>query len=345
MARSHENILELIGNTPLVKLNEIARALPPTVYTKLESFNPGDSAKDRIAKHIVEQAERQGRIQPGATLIEASSGNTGYSLALVCRVKGYRCVVTVPDKTSKEKILMLQAMGAKVYICPSDVMPENPNSYYSKAQTLNREIQNSLYINQYFNAHNTQAHYHSTGPEIWHQTEGRITHFVACSGTGGTISGTATYLKEQNPAVQVIAVDAYGSALKKYHETLEFDPDEVFPYTLEGVGKNMIPGTTRFEQIDRFVKVSDSDAVFRTRELPLKEGIMAGYSSGAALQGVFQIAGELSPEDCVVVLFSDHGSRYMSKVFNDDWIKAHGFYEEINGRGAAVSLEEVNFVK
>lgn len=344
MAKRYKNILEVIGNTPLVRLNDIAKNLKPRVYAKLESFNPGDSIKDRIAKYIIDRAERQGRIQPGGTVIEASSGNTGYSLALACRVKGYQCIVTVPDKASKEKVLMLQAMGARVYICPSNVLPDDPSSYYSKARALNGEIENSLYINQYFNKHNTEAHYHSTGPEIWKQTEGRITHFIACSGTGGTISGTAAYLKEQNPSVQVIGVDAYGSVLKKYHETLEFDIDEVFPYTIEGVGKNMIPGTTRFELIDRFVKVRDADAVFRTRELPLKEGIMAGYSSGAAMQGVMQIADALCEDDCVVVLFPDHGSRYMSKVFNDQWVKSQHFYQEINGRAVEVAFEELNFV-
>ena len=345
MAKRYKNILEVIGNTPLVRLNDIAKDLKPRVYAKLESFNPGDSTKDRIAKYIIEKAEREGRIQPGGTVIEASSGNTGYSVALTCRVKGYSCIVTVPDKASKEKVSMLQAMGAKVYVCPSDVLPDDPTSYYAKAKSLERRIKNSLYVNQYFNGDNTESHYYSTGPEIWTQTGGRITHFVACSGTGGTISGTAAYLKERNPNVQVIGVDACGSALKKYHETLEFDIDEIFPYTIEGVGKNMIPGTTRFELIDRFVKVKDSDAVFRTRELPLKEGIMAGYSSGAAMQGVIQIAADLPEDDWLVVLFPDHGSRYMSKVFNDEWVRAQHFYEEINGREVEVAFEELNFVK
>ena len=345
MEKRYKNILELVGNTPLVRLNGIVKNIRPRVYAKLESYNPGDSTKDRIATYIIEKAEKEGKIKPGGTIIEASSGNTGYSVALTCRVKGYQCVVTVPDKTSEEKVLMLRAMGARVYVCPNNVLPDHQNSYYSKAKEINRLTINSLYINQYFNNNNTDAHYLSTGPEIWDQTDGRITHLIACSGTGGTISGCAWYIKEQNPNVKVIGIDAYGSVLKKYHETREFDENEIYPYTIEGVGKSIIPLTTRFELIDKFIKVKDSDAIFRTRELPLKEGIMAGYSSGAAMQGVFEIAEDLSEDDLVVVIFPDHGSRYMSKVFNDEWVRSQNFNSEINGKAVEVEMEEVSFVK
>ncbi len=318
-------ILETIGRTPLIRLNRITKGLPSTVYAKCEGFNPGHSAKDRIALFMIEQAEAQGLLKPGGTLIEATSGNTGFSLAMIAAVKGYRCVLTVTSKVSKEKIDALEAMGAEVIVCPKEAKPNDPRSYYKMAERLAQEIPNAYYVNQNYNTWNMQAHYLSTGPEIWEQTEGKITHLIASAGTGGTLSGTAAYLKEQNPHVRIIAVDAYGSVLKKYHETGIYDEKEIYSYHIEGTGKNIIPGNCAFELIDKFVKVTDKDSAFRTRELARLEGIMAGYSSGAGVQALFQIQDELKENDMVVLIFPDHGSKYLGKVFNDEWMRQQGF--------------------
>lgn len=322
------NVLEAIGNTPLIRLNNIVEDLPCTVLAKVESFNPGLSAKDRIALKMIEKAEREGIITPGGTVIESTSGNTGYSVAMVCAVKGYRCILVAPEKISEEKRAALRALGAELIICPTNVKPEDPKSYYSVAQRLNDETENSYYINQYFNPDNVKSHYATTGPEIWTQTQGEVTHYVAACGTGGTLSGTAQYLKEQNPLVQVIGVDAYGSVLKKYHETGEFDQNEIYPYKLEAVGKNIIPSNVNFDIIDRFIKVTDKDAAHTARKIATQEGILVGYSAGAALQGVLQMKDEFHPDDVVVVLFSDHGSKYFGKIYNDGWMKEQGFLEE-----------------
>lgn len=328
--KTHANILELIGNTPLVRINALTADYEGEFYAKLESFNPGHSAKDRIALHIIEQAEQKGILQPGSTIIETTSGNTGFSLAMVSIIKGYECILAVSSKSSADKIDMLRTMGAKVYVCPAHVSADDPRSYYQVAKRLHDELPGSVYINQYFNQLNIEAHYSTTGPEIWEQTGGRLTHLVACSGTGGTISGTARFLKEQNPDIRIIGVDAYGSVLKKYHETRELDPDEIYPYRIEGLGKNMIPDATDFDIIDRFVKVTDKSSAFMAREICKREGIFAGYTSGAAMQAVKQLeaAGEFNASSRVVVVFPDHGSRYMSKVYSDQWMEDQGFLED-----------------
>lgn len=325
-----DNILQLVGNTPLVKLNHITNTFPGTYIAKLEAFNPGQSSKDRIALHIIEQAEEQGILKPGDTIIETTSGNTGFSIAMVSIIKGYDCILAVSSKSSPDKIDMLRSMGAKVYICPANVTPEDPRSYYQVAKRLHQEIEGSVYINQYFNALNTEAHFKTTGPEIWQQTAGKITHLVACSGTGGTISGTAQYLKSQNPEIKIIGVDAYGSVLKKYHETREFDADEIYPYRIEGLGKNLIPSATDFDIIDEFIKVTDEDSAHTARELAHKEGIFGGYTSGAVVQAVKQLQEHhtFKKTDMIVMIFPDHGSRYMSKVFNDQWMEDQGFMDE-----------------
>ncbi len=329
----NQNVLELIGNTPMIKLNKITQNLEGEFYTKFEGFNPGHSTKDRIALHIIEQAEKQGILKKGTTIIETTSGNTGFSIAMVSIIKGYDCVLAVSSKSSNDKIDMLKAMGAKVYVCPAHVSADDPRSYYNVAKKLHSEIADSVYINQYFNQLNIDAHYNSTGPEIWEQTNGEITHLVAASGTGGTISGTAKYLKEQSRKVgtdiKIIGVDAFGSVLKKFHETGELDPKESYPYRIEGLGKNLIPTATDFDIIDTFEKVNDEDSAHRTREIALTEGIFAGYTSGAALQAVFQLAkkGEFDKNSKVVVIFPDHGSRYMSKVYSDVWMREQGFFD------------------
>jgi cystathionine beta-synthase len=326
---AHNNILELIGNTPLVKLHTISKEFSGNFYAKMEAFNPGHSAKDRIAAYIIDAAERKGILKKGSTIIETTSGNTGFSIAMVSIVKGYKCILAVSSKSSKDKIDMLRSMGAEVYVCPAHVSADDPRSYYEVAKRLHEETANSIYINQYFNELNIEAHYQSTGPEIWQQTNGQITHLVACSGTGGTISGTARYLKEQNPDIRIIGVDAYGSVLKKYHETGKLDANEIYPYRIEGLGKNLIPEATDFEIIDQFIKVADKESALMAREIAKTEGIFAGYTSGAVMQAVKQLdsQGVFAKNSNVVVIFPDHGSRYMSKVFSDEWMEAQGFME------------------
>ncbi|EJF35394.1 pyridoxal-phosphate dependent protein [Capnocytophaga sp. oral taxon 335 str. F0486] len=325
----HSSLLQLIGNTPLLELHKITKGLKGRYFAKLEAFNVGHSAKDRVAKYIVEDAERKGLLKPGSTIVETSSGNTGYSLAMISALRGYRCIIAISDKSSHDKVEMLQALGAEVHLCPANVTPDDPRSYYEVAKRIHSEIPDSIYINQYFNPLNPEAHYLSTGREIWEQTQGEITHVVVCSGTGGTISGIAHYLKEQNPRVQVLGVDAYGSAIKKYHETREFDPAEVYPYKIEGMGKNLIPTATDFDVIDEFIKVTDKDAALTARELARTEGLFMGYTSGAAIQAVKQYAeaGKFDENSIVVALLADHGSRYMNKIYSDDWMKKQGFID------------------
>ena len=338
--KAYNNVLELIGNTPLIKLSKVAAELSGDFYAKVEAFNPGHSTKDRIALYIIEEAEKKGILKPGDTIIETTSGNTGFSLAMVSIIKGYDCILAVSSKSSKDKIDMLRSMGAKVYVCPANVSADDDRSYYNVAKRLHEETKGSVYINQYFNELNVDAHYNSTGPEIWDQTGGQITHLVACSGTGGTISGTARFLKEKNPNIRILGVDAFGSVLKKYHETKEFDNDEIYPYRIEGLGKNLIPTATDFDIIDKFIKVSDEDSAHTAREIVKKEGLFVGYTSGAAFQAVKQFAeeGEFDANSKVVIIFPDHGSRYMSKVFSDDWMNEQGFFDSVN-REEALKIE------
>ena len=319
----YDSLLDLIGNTPLLELKKITKGLKGRFFGKLEAFNAGHSAKDRVAKYVIEDAERKGLLKPGNTIVETSSGNTGYSLAMISALRGYKCIIAISDKSSHDKVEMLQALGAEVHLCPANVAPDDPRSYYEVAKRIHQETPNSIYINQYFNPLNPEAHYQSTGREIWEQTQGEITHVVVCSGTGGTISGIARYLKEQNPKVQVLGVDAYGSAIKKYHDTREFDPAQIYPYKIEGMGKNLIPTATDFDVIDEFVKVTDKDAALTARELARTEGLFMGYTSGAAMQAVRQYAemGRFDENSIVVVLFADHGSRYMNKIYSDEWMK------------------------
>lgn len=338
----NQNVLELIGNTPIIKLNKITKDIKGEFYTKFEGFNPGHSTKDRIALHIIEQAEKQGILKKGTTIIETTSGNTGFSLAMVSIIKGYDCILAVSSKSSLDKIDMLKAMGAKVYVCPAHVSADDPRSYYQVAKKLHAETADSIYINQYFNKLNIDAHYETTGPEIWNQTNGEITHLVAASGTGGTISGASKYLKEKNPNIKIIGVDAYGSVLKKFHETKELDPNEIYPYRIEGLGKNLIPTATNFDIIDKFEKVNDENAAHRAREIALTEGIFAGYTSGAAMQATMQLAekGEFDENSKVVIIFPDHGSRYMSKIYNDEWMREQGFFDT-----QKVAQPAVEFIK
>jgi len=322
-------ILDHIGNTPLIKLNKITKNLTGNFFAKYEGFNPGHSMKDRIALHIVEAAEKKGLLNKDSTIIETTSGNTGFSLALVSIIKGYKCMLAVNSKASAGKINMLKAMGAKVYVCPAHVKADDPRSYYEVAKRLHRETANSVYINQYFNHLNSEAHYLSTGPEIWKQTNGKITHLIAASGTGGTISGVSRYLKEQNPKIKTLGVDAYGSILKKFHETGVFDKDEIYPYRIEGLGKNLIPTATDFKVIDIFEKVTDEAAAHRARELAVTEGLFTGYTSGAVVQAAIQYAekGYFDKNSNVVLVLPDHGSRYMEKIYSDDWMKEQGFFD------------------
>ena len=326
---AYADILELIGNTPLIKLNKIAEDFKGTYFTKFEAYNPGHSNKDRIALYILNEAESSGLIKKGDTIIETTSGNTGFSLAMVSLLKGYKCVLAVSSKASKDKINMMKSLGAKIYVCPSNVTADDPRSYYEVAKRLSKEIKSSVYINQYFNELNIKAHYSSTGPEIWSQTNGKITHLIACSGTGGTISGIGRYLKEQNKGIKIIGVDAYGSILKKYHETGELDKDEIHSYRIEGMGKNIVPSATDFKIIDKFVKVTDSESAHMARNITLNEGIFVGYTSGAAMQAAKQLdqAGEFDKNSCIVIVFADHGSRYLSKIYSDEWMNNQGFYD------------------
>tara|TARA_R100000935_G_scaffold28060_2_gene48355 strand:+ start:1350 stop:2390 length:1041 start_codon:yes stop_codon:yes gene_type:complete len=326
----YKNILQLIGDTPLVQLNSITKNFNGDFFAKIEAFNPGHSSKDRIALYIIEEAERKGILKPGDTIIETTSGNTGFSIAMVSIIKGYNCILAVSSKSSMDKIDMLKTMGAKVYVCPAHVAAEDPRSYYEVAKRIHKETPGSVYINQYFNQLNTEAHYNSTGPEIWEQTDGKITHLIACSGTGGTISGTARFLKEKNKNIRIIGIDAFGSVLKKYHETRELDKNEIYPYRIEGLGKNLIPTATDFDVIDEFIKVTDEDSAHTAREIARTEGMFVGYTSGAAMQGIKQLQelGEFDENSKVVVIFPDHGSRYMSKIYSDEWMEAQGFLED-----------------
>ncbi|HIC31308.1 MAG TPA: pyridoxal-phosphate dependent enzyme [Flavobacteriaceae bacterium] len=321
------NILETIGNTPLVKINKLVEELPCLVLSKYETFNPGNSVKDRMALKMIEDAEADGRLKPGGTIIEGTSGNTGMGLALAAIVKGYKCIFVMADKQSKEKVDILKAVGAEVVVCPTAVEPDDSRSYYSVSKRLSTEIENSWYVNQYDNPSNAKAHYESTGPEIWQQTEGKVTHFVVGVGTGGTISGVGKYLKEQNPNVKVWGVDTYGSVFKKYHETGIFDENEIYPYVTEGIGEDILPENVDFSIIDGFTKVTDKDAAVYTQRLAKEEGMFLGNSAGAAIKGVLQLKEHFKPEDVVVVLFHDHGSRYVGKMFNDDWMREKGYIQ------------------
>lgn len=323
-----KNILETIGNTPLVKLNKVTAEIDALVLAKVETFNPGNSTKDRMALKMVEDAEADGRLKPGGTIIEGTSGNTGMGLALAAIVKGYKCIFVITDKQSKEKMDILRAVGAKVVVCPTDVEPTDPRSYYSVSKRLGTEIPNSWYVNQYDNPSNAIAHYEQTGPEIWQQTDGKITHFIVGVGTGGTISGIAKYLKEKNPNIKIWGVDTYGSVFKKYHETGIFDENEIYPYITEGIGEDILPKNVDFSLIDGFTKVTDKDAAVYTRKIAVEEGIFVGNSAGAAVKGVLQLKEHFKPSDVVVVLFHDSGSRYVGKMFNDDWMRERGFLDE-----------------
>ncbi len=324
----YNDVLESIGNTPLIKVNKICKDVKATVLAKVETSNPGNSVKDRMAVKMIEVAEKEGLIKSGGTVIEGTSGNTGMGLALACIVKGYKLVCVLNDKQSKEKMDMLRAVGAEVIVCPTAVEPDDPRSYYSVAKRLAKETPNSWYVNQYDNLANRLAHYESTGPEIWEQTQGKITHFVVGVGTGGTISGVGKYLKEQNPNIKLWGIDTYGSVFKKYHETGIFDENEIYPYVTEGIGEDILPANVDFGLIDAFEKVTDKDAAVYTRKLAREEGIFVGNSAGAAIKGVCQMADQLKEDDVVVVLFHDHGSRYVGKIFNDDWMRERGFLDE-----------------
>ena len=320
-----ENILGTIGNTPLVKLNKLTKELPCLVLAKYETFNPGNSTKDRMALKMIEDAETQGLLKEGGTIIEGTSGNTGMGLALAAIVKGYNCIFVLSDKQSKEKMDILKAVGAEVVVCPTDVAPDDPRSYYSVSKRLSEEMPNSWYVNQYDNPSNAIAHFESTGPEIWNQTDGKITHFIVGVGTGGTISGVGKYLKSKNPNIKVWGIDTYGSVFKKYHETGIFDENEIYPYVTEGIGEDILPKNVDFNIIDGFTKVTDKDAAVFTQKLAKEEGMFLGNSAGAAIKGLLQLKNHFNEDDVVVVLFHDHGSRYVGKMFNDDWMKKMGY--------------------
>lgn len=340
-----QNILETVGKTPLVKLNRVAAEIPSLVLAKVETFNPGHSIKDRMAVKMIDDAEKRGDLRPGGTIIECTSGNTGMGLALVGCVRGYRCIFTTTDKQSKEKVDMLKALGAEVIVCPTNVEPEDPRSYYSVAKRLSQEIPNSFWCNQYDNLSNRQAHYESTGPEIWEQTAGKVTHIVVGVGTGGTVSGVAKYLKERNPDIRIWGADTYGSVFKKYHETGVFDPKEIYPYITEGIGEDILPANVDFSLIDKFEKVSDKDAALWTRRLAREEGLLLGYSAGSALGALWQLRGELKKDDVVVIIFHDHGSRYVGKIFNDDWMRERGFLEvELKVRDLIARKKDRRFI-
>jgi len=341
------NILETIGHTPLIRLNKITKGLPCTVLAKVEYFNPGNSIKDRMALKMLEVAEQEGKIKPGGTIIEGTSGNTGMGLALAACVKGYKCIFTTTDKQSKEKADILKAVGAEVIVCPTNVEPEDPRSYYSVSKRLATEVPNSWYVNQYDNLANRLAHYEQTGPEIWEQTDGKITHLVVATGTGGTIIGTGKYLKEKNPDIKVWAIDSYGSLLKKYFETGEEDAKEVYPYISEGFGEDFVPANYDMQYIDQFTKVTDKDGAVMARRIAKEEGLFCGYSAGSCLQGLFQLKDQLKKDDMVVVIFHDHGSRYVAKIYNDQWMMERGFLDVktfkdiVNGRAAKQKLVHV----
>jgi len=341
------NILETIGHTPLIKLNKITKSLPCTVLAKVEYFNPGNSIKDRMALKMLEVAEQEGKIKPGGTIIEGTSGNTGMGLALAACVKGYKCIFTTTDKQSKEKADILKAVGAEVIVCPTNVEPEDPRSYYSVSKRLATEVPNSWYVNQYDNLANRLAHYEQTGPEIWEQTDGKVTHLVVATGTGGTIVGTGKYLKEKNPHVKVWAIDSYGSLLKKYFETGQEDQKEVYPYISEGFGEDFVPANYDMQYIDEFTKVTDKDGAVMARRIAKEEGLFCGYSAGSCLQGLFQLKSQLKKEDLVVVIFHDHGSRYVAKIYNDQWMMERGFLDVktfkdiVNGRATTQKLVHI----
>jgi cystathionine beta-synthase len=326
----HNNILETIGNTPMVRLNVLTKDVKATVLAKIETTNPGNSVKDRMAVKMIEDAEKSGLLKPGGTIIEGTSGNTGMGLALGAIIKGYKLICVLNDKQSKEKMDILRAVGAEVVVCPTAVEPTDPRSYYSVSKRLATEIPNSWYVNQYDNLSNRTAHYESTAPEIWDQTDGKITHFVVGVGTGGTISGIGKYLKEKNPNIKIWGIDTYGSVFKKYHETGIFDENEIYPYITEGIGEDILPANVDFSVIDHFEKVTDKDAAVYTRRLAKEEGIFVGNSAGSAIKGLLQMQAELTEDDVVVVLFHDHGSRYIGKIFNDDWMRERGFLDEGN---------------
>ncbi len=322
-----ETILETIGNTPLVQIKKIIPGIKATVLIKVETFNPGNSIKDRMALKMLLDAEANGNLKPGGTIIECTSGNTGMGLAIAAAVKGYKCIFTTTDKQSKEKIDLLKALGADVIVCPTNVHPDDPGSYYSVAKRISTEIPNSFWFNQYDNLSNRQAHYESTGPEIWEQTDGKVTHIITGVGTGGTISGTARFLKEQNKDVKVWGIDTYGSVFKKYHETGIFDEQEIYPYITEGIGEDILPKNVDFSLIDHFEKVSDKDGALMARKIAREEGMLLGYSAGSAVAGLWQMRAELKEDDVVVVIIHDHGSRYVGKIYNDDWMRERGFLE------------------
>jgi cystathionine beta-synthase len=323
-----KNILETIGNTPMVKINSITKDIPALVLAKVETFNPGNSIKDRMALKMIEDAEKDGRLKPGATIIEGTSGNTGMGLAIAAVIKGYKCIFTSTDKQSKEKFDALRAFGAEVVVCPTNVDPEDERSYYSVSSRLVNEIPNAWKPNQYDNLSNTAAHYESTGPEIWEQTDGKITHLVVGVGTGGTICGTGKYLKEKNPNIKILGIDTYGSVFKKYKETGIFDKNEIYPYITEGIGEDFLPQNVDFSIIDHFEKVTDKDAAIMTRRIAREEAILAGNSAGSAMAGLMQMKDKFKAGDVVVVIFHDHGTRYLGKMFNDDWMRDRGFLED-----------------
>ncbi len=324
----YNSIIETIGNTPLVKLNKVTKGIKGTILAKVEYFNPGNSVKDRMAVKMIEDAEKAGKIKPGGTIIEGTSGNTGMGLALAAISKGYKCIFTMSDKQSQEKINILRAVGAEVIVCPTNVAPEDPRSYYSVAKRLSQEIPNSIYPNQYDNLSNTAAHYETTGPEIWEQTEGKVTYYACGVGTGGTMCGVAKYLKEQNPAVKSIGIDTYGSVFKKYKETGVFDNNEIYPYMTEGIGEDILPKNVDFSLIDTFIKVTDKDAAVMTRRLAREEGLFVGWSCGSAVYGALEYAREhMTEKDVMVIILPDHGTRYLNKIYNDTWMKDHGFLE------------------
>jgi cystathionine beta-synthase len=337
-----KNILETIGNTPLVQLNSVTKEVDALVLAKVETFNPGNSVKDRMALKMIEDAEADGSLQPGGTIIEGTSGNTGMGLALAAIIKGYKCIFVISDKQSKEKMDILRAVGAEVVVCPTNVDPDDPRSYYSVSKRLGAETPNSWYVNQYDNPSNALAHYEQTAPEIWEQTDGKITHFVVGVGTGGTISGIGRYLKEKNPNIKIWGIDTYGSVFKKYHETGIFDENEIYPYITEGIGEDILPKNVDFSIIDGFTKVTDKDAAVYTRKIAKEEGIFVGNSAGSAIKGLLQLKEHFTKDDVVVVLFHDHGSRYVGKMFNDEWMRERGFLEEKITTAADLIKNHVN---